>query len=83
MSAPPRNPMYAANTPPAIVAIPPLIKHKSSDVVIFFMYGLTSNGDSVCPKKIFPTAAKLSEPDKLKNFFIHFAKNNTTFCKTP
>ena len=26
---------------------------------------------------------KLSDPDKLKNFFIHFAKNKTTFCKIP
>ena len=33
-SVPPRKPIYAAKTPPAIVAIPPDIKQRSSDLVI-------------------------------------------------
>ena len=66
-SDPPNKATYAAKTPPAIVAIPPVIKHINSDFVIFFIYGLTSRGASVWPKKIFPAADKDSAPD---NFIV-------------
>ena len=46
-SSPPKYPIYAASTPPAIVAIPPLIKHNNSLLVILEMYGFTNNGASV------------------------------------
>ena len=73
-SSPPKKPIYAAKTPPAIVAIPPLIKHNISDMVILSKYGFTSSGDSVCPKKIFPAAATLSGPDRRIIFFMSQAK---------
>ena len=46
-SDPPNSATYAAKTPPAMVAIPPVIRHINSEVVIFLIYGLTSRGASV------------------------------------
>ena len=69
-SSPPRNPMYAARTPPAIVAIPPVIKHIISLLVILSKYGLIRNGDSVCPRKMLPAAARLSAPESRMVFFM-------------
>ena len=79
-SSPPRNPIYAASTLPATVAIPPVINKKYSDLFILFKYPLTNRGASVCPKKIFPATAKLSCPDILRNLVIIQANPDTTFC---
>jgi hypothetical protein len=75
--------MYAAITPPAIVAIPPIIIVHNSDFFIRGTYGFTNNADSVCPRKISPAAARLSTPDNRITRFITHAHPNTTYCRIP
>ena len=77
-SSPPKNPMKAAKTLPATVAIPPVIKTKYSDLFIFSKYPFTRSGASVCPKKMFPVTARLSWPEIFKSFVNIQAKTLTT-----
>ena len=82
-SLPPKNPIYAARTAPATVAIPPIITKSISDLVIFSKYSLIRRGASVCPKKIFPATLKLSAPDIFNSFDNNHPKALTTFWITP
>lgn len=82
-SSPPRNPMYAAKTPPATVAIPPIITKRISDLVILSKYALIINGASVWPRKIFPATLKLSAPEIFKSLLKLNANIFTTFWITP
>jgi hypothetical protein len=66
-----------------MVAMPPVIKHINSDLDIVGINGRTNNGASVCPRKIFPAAERLSAPDNLMVLDITQAIPKTTFCKTP
>ena len=66
-SSPPRKAIYAAKTPPATVAIPPIITRRISDLFIFGRYALIKSGASVCPKNIFPMTDKLSDPEIFRN----------------
>ena len=46
-SSPPKKEIYADNTPPATVAIPPIITKRISLLFIFGKYSFISNGASV------------------------------------
>ena len=58
-----RRPTYAASTPPATVAKPPVMTTISSDIVIFSTNGLIRRGASVWPMKMFPAAHIVSAPE--------------------
>ena len=66
-----------------MVAIPPVMRLMSSERVMVLRKGLTSNGASVCPRKMLPAADKLSAPEMRNRRRITVAKNLTTFCKMP
>jgi hypothetical protein len=76
-------PTYAAITPPATVAKPPVITAISSDMVMPAMYGLMSSGASVWPRKMLPAADSVSAPDVRMVRIITHAKPFTTACMTP
>ena len=74
---------YEAITPPATVAMPPVIIANNSDFVIFSTYGLTTSGASVIPTKIFATDESDSAPDTPMNFIIKTAIPFTIHCMMP
>ena len=76
-------PTYAAITPPAIVAKPPVITAISSLFVRLSTYGLMSSGASVWPTKMFAEAESDSDPEVPMNRTITRAKSLTTHCRTP
>ena len=53
---------YAAMTPPATVANPPVITVLSSDTVMWDTNGLMRRGASVWPTKMLPAAESVSAP---------------------
>ena len=71
--------IYAASTPPLIVAIPETIISISSERLILGIYSFTINGASVCPRKILPAHDKDSAPEMLISFVKHQPMNHTIF----
>ena len=64
-------------------AMPPVIIVRSSEFVIFGMYGATMIGASVCPMKMFAETASDSAPEIRRSFVMTIAKTWTTLCMTP
>ena len=70
-------------TPPATVAKPPTITVFSSEGVNRATNGLINSGASVCPRKMFPAAERVSAPDVRSVFCITHAMPFTIPCITP
>lgn len=76
-------PTYAANTPPAMCAMPPIIMVSSSDWVIFGIYGRTVSGASVWPMNTLAHTLVVSAPDTRITLVIAHAIARTITCITP
>ena len=76
-------PTYAASTPPATVAKPPVITAISSERVMSSTNGFTTSGASVCPTKMLAAALSVSAPDVRRVRCMTQATPWTTFCIQP
>ena len=76
-------PTYAASTPPAMCAMPPIIMVMSSDSVMRGMYGRTVSGASVWPMNTLAHTLVVSAPDTRITLVIAQAMARTTACITP
>eukprot|EP00959_Pyramimonas_sp_CCMP1952_P256990 5369395-Pyramimonas_sp.AAC.1 len=75
--------MYAASTPPATVAKPPVMMQCISDGVALGRMFLTSKGASVCPRKILPAAFTDSTVLLPSANLRTAATTRTVACRTP
>ena len=78
-SSPPRNPMYTAITPAAMVPMPATMMVMISERVIFSRYPFTMSGASSWPRKIFPATVRLSAPERLNALVNGQARAFTIF----